>query len=132
MNDGENPRAAQRRPSADSHRDVSSPADSKGDPIAVEDLVGAPCIRRHKLSNHLDELDRAGRVRRDEAGQVVVPPGLRVTKDRDEVELDGRCFWTWCAYDILGIFGALKASGSALSPARAAGRSRFSSSAASR
>ena len=63
-------------------------------PIAVEDLVGAIGIRRHKLSNHLDELDRAGRVRRDEAGQVVVPPGLRVTKDRDEVELDGRCFWT--------------------------------------
>ena len=62
----------------------------------------------------------------------MVPPGLRVTKDRDEIELDGRCFWTWCAYDILGIFGALKASGSALSPARAAGRSRFSSSAASR
>jgi len=44
----------------------------------------------------------------------------------------GRRFWTWCAYDILGILGALKASGSALSPARAAGRSRFSSTAAIR
>ena len=38
-----------------------------------------------------------------------------------EIELDGRRFWTWCAYDILGIFGALGASGRALSPSPVAG-----------
>jgi hypothetical protein len=35
------------------------------------------------------------------------------------VDLEGRCFWTWCAYDILASFGALGASGGAQSPSRA-------------
>jgi hypothetical protein len=39
-----------------------------------------------------------------------------VIADRHEIEHDSRLFWTWCAYDILGIFGALRASGRALSP----------------
>src|SRR5277367_1896042 len=29
-----------------------------------------------------------------------------------ELSLDGRTFWAWCAFDVLGIFGALHASGS--------------------
>src|SRR5215472_3789537 len=78
---------------------------AQGDPISVGDLVGVTGVRRDKLSKHLDELDRTGRIRRDEAAQVVGSAGLRVTKDRDEIELDGRRFWTWCAYDILGILG---------------------------
>ena len=58
----------------------------------------------------------AGRIRSDQDGLVVGSAGLSVSKDRHEIELEGRRFWTWCAYDILGIFGALKASGRALSP----------------
>jgi Alkylmercury lyase len=86
------------------------------DVLSVEELVAATGIRREKLAGHLQELDRAGRIRRDQAGGVVGSAGLSVTKDRHEIELDGRTFWTWCAYDILGIFGALEASGTALSP----------------
>ena len=36
--------------------------------------------------------------------------------DRHQIELNGRTFWTWCAYDILGIFGALRADGDSRSP----------------
>ena len=39
-----------------------------------------------------------------------------MTPDRHEIEVEGRRFWTWCAYDILGIFGALGVSGRAHSP----------------
>ena len=39
-----------------------------------------------------------------------------MTPDRHEIEVEGRRFWTWCAYDILGIFGALGVSGRAISP----------------
>jgi alkylmercury lyase len=84
--------------------------------ITREELAAATGIRREKLDGHLDDLHRAGRIRRDEAGRVVGSAGLSVTKDRHEIELDGRQFWTWCAYDILGIFGALGANGRALSP----------------
>src|SRR5437879_2514872 len=80
------------------------------------DLVAATGIKRERLTEHLEELDRAGRIRRDRAGRVVGSAGLSVSKDRHVIELDGRRFWTWCAYDIFGVFGALEASGTALSP----------------
>jgi len=84
--------------------------------VSMEDLVAATGIKRERLTEHLEELDRAGRIRRDRAGRVVGSAGLSVSKDRHVIELDGRRFWTWCAYDIFGIFGALEASGTALSP----------------
>jgi alkylmercury lyase len=89
---------------------------AQDDAVSVGELAAATGIRREKLEVHLEELDRAGRIRRDQAGRVVGSAGLSVSKDRHEIELDGRRFWTWCAYDILGIFGALEASGQALSP----------------
>jgi alkylmercury lyase len=87
-----------------------------GDAVSVGEVAAVTGIKRGKLAEHLQELDRAGRIRRDRAGRVVGSAGLSVTKDRHEIELDGRRFWTWCAYDIFGIFGALQASGRALSP----------------
>ncbi len=89
---------------------------AKSESIGIEQLSAATGIKSDRLSTLLDELDRAGRIRRDKAGRVVGSAGLSVTPDRHEIELDGRKFWTWCAYDILGIFGALRASGRALSP----------------
>jgi len=84
--------------------------------LTAEELAAATGVRREKLEEHLDDLHHAGQIRRDEAGRVMGSAGLSVTKDRHEIELDGRQFWTWCAYDILGIFGALGANGRALSP----------------
>jgi alkylmercury lyase len=45
-----------------------------------------------------------------------------VIPDRHEIEVDGRRFWTWCAYDILGIFGITGATGRAVSPSPPDGR----------
>jgi len=89
---------------------------ANGVAITGEELGGATGIQREELDMHLDDLHRAGRIRRDESGRVTGSAGLSVIKDRHEIELDGRQFWTWCAYDILGIFGALGANGRALSP----------------
>jgi alkylmercury lyase len=85
-------------------------------PIGVEQLSAATGIESDRLSQLLDEMDSAGRIRRDDRGRVVGSAGLSVIRDRHEIELEGRTFWAWCAYDILGIFGALGASGRALSP----------------
>ncbi len=90
-------------------------------PIDVDQLTTATGISTERLSWLLDELDGAGRIRRDESGRVIGSAGLSVVPDRHQIELDGRRFWTWCAYDILGIFGALGASGRALSPSPGAG-----------
>jgi alkylmercury lyase len=89
---------------------------ARGAAITAEELAAVTGMKREKLHGHLDDLNRAGRIRRDEAGRVIGSAGVSVTKDRHEIELDGRQFWTWCAYDILGIFGALGANGRALSP----------------
>ena len=94
---------------------------ARSEPVDEEQLAAATGISPSRLSKLLDTLESAGRIRRDGSGRVVGSAGLSVTPDRHEIELDGRRFWTWCAYDILGIFGALGASGRALSPSPGAG-----------
>ena len=89
---------------------------AQSEPIGLDELAAATGINTERLVVLLEDLDHAGRIRRDESGRVIGSAGLSVMPDRHEIELDGRKFWTWCAYDILGIFGALRASGRALSP----------------
>ena len=85
-------------------------------PIAPDELATAADSSTDRVQALLAELDRAGRIRRDGAGRVVGAAGLSVIPDRHQIQLDGRRFWTWCAYDILGIFAALAANGRAVSP----------------
>ncbi len=94
---------------------------ARSEPVEAKELAAATGIKLERLSALLDTLDAAGRIRRDNSGRVVGSAGLSVVPDRHEIELDGRKFWTWCAYDILGIFGALGASGRAFSPSPGAG-----------
>jgi hypothetical protein len=93
-----------------------------GVPATSEDLAVAIGSSADKVARLLEELNAAGRIRRDEAGRVIGSAGLSVVADRHQIDFEGRRFWTWCAYDILGIFGALRATGTAASrsPATAA------------
>src|SRR6266702_2692280 len=86
-----------------------------GDPVSGKDLAAAIGISAAKVTRVLDELNTAGRIRRDEAGRVSGSAGLSVVADSHQIDFEGRRFWTWCAYDILGIFGALRATGAAAS-----------------
>ena len=86
-----------------------------GAPAAGEDLAASIGLSADKVDRVLEELNRSGRIRRDEAGRVIGSAGLSVVADRHQIDLGGRRFWTWCAYDILGIFGALRANGNAVS-----------------
>jgi len=85
-------------------------------PVTPEQLAEAGGFDLERTTPMLEELDRAGRIRRDGTGRVVGSAGLSVIPDRHQIELNGRTFWTWCAYDILGIFGALRADGDSRSP----------------
>src|SRR6266566_5924961 len=53
-------------------------------PLSPDDLQQATGIRPERLTGLLGDLDRAGRIRRDESGNVVGSAGLSVTADRHE------------------------------------------------
>ena len=95
---------------------------ASGFPVEVDSLASSMACPLGIVVSALDELDRAGRIRRDDRGRVIGSAGLSVAPDRHRIELDGRTFWTWCAYDILGIFGASRATGSAFSRSPATGK----------
>jgi alkylmercury lyase len=92
-----------------------------GSPVRVEQLAADLCRSVEEIVQRVDELSRRGRIRLDEEGKVAGSAGLSVRPDRHRIEIGGRTFWTWCAYDVVGIFGALRASGEAHSTSPAGG-----------
>ncbi|HZU17239.1 MAG TPA: organomercurial lyase [Candidatus Dormibacteraeota bacterium] len=101
-------------------------------PEAVGDVIGRAAFRRllrtgravpiQELASDLDRplgeveaqvmaSSTQGRMRLDAEGRVIGAAGLSVEPDRHRVEIAGRSFWTWCAWDLLGICGALRADG---------------------
>lgn len=80
-------------------------------PVSVELLakgLGTPVA---ELEQQLVALVERGWVRRDADGGVVGSRGLSIEPTRHELELPQGRRYTWCAYDTLGIFGALGVSG---------------------
>lgn len=71
----------------------------------------------------IEGLSKEGRIRLDGEGRVVGAAGLSIGPDRHRIDIGDRTFWTWCAYDVLGIFGALRASGEASSASPHSGES---------
>jgi Alkylmercury lyase len=69
----------------------------------------------------LHRLGGAGRIRQNEAGQVIGSAGLSVALAAHELWLGPRRFWTWCAYDVVGIVAALEADARSISPSPASG-----------
>lgn len=90
-------------------------------PLSVEELADATGTMPAEAATTVAALAAAGRVRVDAAQQLTGSAGLSVAPHRHQIELSGRRFWTWCAYDILGIFGATGASGTAVSSSPADG-----------
>lgn len=84
-------------------------------PITPHRLADDLARPEAEVADALDALRTQGLVRVDSDGRIVGAAGLNVTPDRHQIDLDGRRYWTWCAYDFLGIFAATGASGAARS-----------------
>jgi alkylmercury lyase len=87
-----------------------------GRPVSPARLAGALTSDPGQVTRTLARLDRQGRVRLDPAGAVTGSHGLSVTPTRHELLFhedtgEQRRFWTWCAWDAVGILAALEASG---------------------
>ncbi len=84
--------------------------------IAAE-LNAAPSA----VEAELGRLDAAGRIRLSTAGHVLGSAGLSVVPAAHDLWLGSRRFWTWCAYDVVGIVGTLGADARSLSRSPASG-----------
>ena len=70
--------------------------------------LAAECdLTLHEVEAALADLVGAGTITRDPAGPVVAAGGLSVVPARHRLQLDGQQFWTWCAFDGIGIPAAL-------------------------
>jgi alkylmercury lyase len=108
-------------------RDVSGAAFRRllttGAPAPITALAADLGQPVRKIEQAIDEMRSEGAIRIDDQRRVVGAAGLSIGTDRHRVELGGRTFWTWCAYDILGIVGALGTDASAYSASPHSGAS---------
>jgi hypothetical protein len=63
------------------------------------------------ISSSIKEMQRTGHIQLDSEAFVVGAVGLSLIPTTHEISIDGRKFWAWCAFDVIGIFAALHASG---------------------
>ena len=77
------------------------------DPASATDL-GIPAA---SIRTAVDDLVEAGRVRTDEQGRVTAAAGLSTEPTAHHILVGFDPRWTNCAYDALGILGALGADG---------------------
>jgi len=73
------------------------------------------------VEEELRRLDAAGRIRLSAEGHVLGSVGLSAAPAAHELWLGSRRFWTWCAYDVVGIVGTLGADARSLSRSPATG-----------
>jgi alkylmercury lyase len=83
----------------------------QGGPVEVGDLSDALQREPAAVAAAVDRLAQAGLTRRDRAGRLLGSHGLSVVPTRHELMVDGKRYWTWCAYDAVGILGALETDG---------------------
>lgn len=93
-----------------------------GRPVSAADLAVGLGTGAAEVEVAQESLDQRGQLRRDDEGRVVGSCGLSVVPSRHELKTGGRRFWTWCAYDAVGILGALHADGTVRSISAATGR----------
>ena len=84
-------------------------------PVSIATLANELGPARNQVEAEVAQLDRQGLIRRSPGGDVVGSAGLSVVPSRHELHIGDQRFWTWCAYDAVGILAALGASGRVLS-----------------
>ena len=84
-------------------------------PVSIDHLAKTMERSVVTISSCIGELQRVGQVRLDSGDHIIGIVGLSLTPTIHELVINGTRFWAWCAFDVIGIFGALYASGSARS-----------------
>jgi len=83
-----------------------------GRPAGVGELAAWLGSEHAAFEARIQTLERAGLVGRNDRDEVIVAGGLSVEPTKHRMSFDGRDRFTCCAFDALGILGALGADGS--------------------
>ena len=92
-----------------------------GRAVSAAQIAAATKAAPSAVEADLRRLDAAGRIRLNAEGHVLGSVGLSVAPAAHELWLGSRRLWTWCAYDVVGIVGALGADAQSLSRSPATG-----------
>ncbi len=93
-----------------------------GKPVGADALsaeLGSPAA---EVAAAIEQLESQGVIRRDLRGAIVGSYGLSVVPSQDEIQVEGRQFWTWCAKTSLGVLGAIGAGGTVVAHCPVSGR----------
>ncbi|KAI7975929.1 hypothetical protein EIK77_002489 [Talaromyces pinophilus] len=82
-----------------------------GQRVAVDALAAIIKVESGTIRDRVEKIHQGGHLQLDSEGFIVGAVGLSISPTRHEISIDGRRFCTWCALDVLGVFGALNASG---------------------
>ncbi|KIN03281.1 hypothetical protein OIDMADRAFT_178901 [Oidiodendron maius Zn] len=63
------------------------------------------------ITSSIEDLQRCGHIQLDPDGCIVGALGLSLRPTMHGLSIDGSKLWAWCALDVIGIFGFLRASG---------------------
>jgi alkylmercury lyase len=91
-------------------------------PPSAADLAADLGCDAAEVEAALGELERRGRIRRDEHGWILGSAGLSVVPTEHEVSLRERTVWTWCAKVALGVLGTVGTGGRVTSRCAQTGR----------
>src|SRR5260370_23495211 len=92
-----------------------------GRAVSVAEIAAELSATPAAVEEELRRLGAAGRIRSSAEGHVLGSAGLSVAPAAHELWLGSRRVWTWCAYDVVGIVGTLRAAARSPSPTPATG-----------
>src|SRR5260370_25722106 len=87
-----------------------------GRAVSVAQIAAELSATPSAVEADLRRLDAAGRIRLSPGGHVLGSAGLSAAPAPHELWLGSGRFWTWCAYDPVGIAGTLGAAARAAPP----------------
>lgn len=82
-----------------------------GNPVKMQALAREVGQEMDDIITHTKILQHRGHIQLDNEGAIVGAAGLSSIPTKHELSIDGMRLWAWCAFDVLGIFGSLQASG---------------------
>src|SRR5260370_32056634 len=88
----------------------------RGRAVSAAQIAAATKAAPSAVEADLRRLDAAGRIRLSAQGHVLGSAGLSAAPAAHELWLGSGRFWTWCAYDPVGIAGTLGAAARAAPP----------------